>query len=91
MSGCDNLGGHITRSVIYLLFMLLYIPALALANANGYTSVEENTQDEVALIWDAYGFSQIPIDAQTGKMKVITTGDEEAFSVPKVITWEDVQ
>ena len=54
-------------------------------------SVEENTQDEVALIWDAYGFSQIPIDAQTGKMKIITTGDEEAFSVPKVITWEDVQ
>ena len=54
-------------------------------------SVEENTQDEVALIWDAYGFSQIPIDAQTGKMKIITTGDEETFSVPKVITWEDVQ
>ena len=54
-------------------------------------SVEENTQDEVALIWDAYGFSQIPIDAQTGKMKIITTGDEETFSVPKVTTWEDVQ
>lgn len=54
-------------------------------------SVEENMLDEATVIWDAYGFSQIPIDAQTGEMKIITTGDEETFSVPKVITWEDVQ
>ena len=42
------------------------------------------------MIWDAYGFSQIPIDAQTGKMKIITTGDEETFSVPKVTTWAEL-
>ena len=51
----------------------------------------ENQKNEERSVWKTYGFSQIPIDAQTGELKIITTGDEEAFSVPKVITWEDVQ
>lgn len=41
--------------------------------------------------WEAYEFAQIPLDAQTGEMKIITTGDEATFAVPKMTTWEDVQ
>ena len=41
--------------------------------------------------WKQYEFAQIPLDAQTGEMKIITTGDEATFSVPKMTTWEDVQ
>ena len=39
---------------------------------------------------ETYGFSQIPIDAQTGELKIVTTGDEETFSVPKVMTWAEL-
>ena len=41
--------------------------------------------------WEAYEFAQIPLDAQTGEMKIITTGDEATFAVPKMTTWEDIQ
>ena len=49
---------------------------------------EDDTEQS---IWKTYGFSQIPIDAQTGKLKIITTGNEETFSVPKMITWEAIK
>ena len=29
-------------------------------------------------------------DAQTGELKIITTGDEKTFSVPKVMTWAEL-
>ena len=41
--------------------------------------------------WKQYEFAQIPLDAQTGEMKIITTGDEATFAVPEMTTWEDVQ
>ena len=41
--------------------------------------------------WEAYEFAQIPLNAQTGEMKIITTGDEATFAVPKMTTWEDIQ
>lgn len=41
--------------------------------------------------WTLYEFAQIPLDAQTGEMKIITTGDETTFAVPKMATWEDAQ
>ena len=41
--------------------------------------------------WEAYEFAQIPLNAQTGEMKIITTGDEATFAVPEMTTWEDVQ
>jgi len=50
----------------------------------------ENQKDAERSIWKTYGFSQIPIDAQTGELKIITTGDEETFSVPKVMTWAEL-
>ena len=50
----------------------------------------ENQENEERSIWKTYGFSQIPIDAQTGELKIITTGDEETFSVPKVMTWAEL-
>lgn len=46
----------------------------------------ENQENAERSIWKTYGFSQIPIDAQTGELKIITTGDEKTFSVPKVMT-----
>ena len=50
----------------------------------------ENQENEERSFWKTYGFSQIPIDAQTGELKIITTGDEETFSVPKVMTWTEL-
>lgn len=50
----------------------------------------ENQENEERSIWKTYGFSQIPIDAQTGELKIITTGDEETFSVPEVMTWTEL-
>lgn len=41
--------------------------------------------------WTLYEFAQIPLDAQTGEMKIITTGDEATFAVPKMEAWEDAQ
>ena len=45
------MGGHITRSVIYLLFMLLYIPALALANTDMVSISELRQQAEAMGRW----------------------------------------
>lgn len=53
-------------------------------------SFHEHFADELKR-WKQYEFAQIPLDAQTGEMKIITTGDEATFSVPKMTTWEDVQ
>lgn len=50
----------------------------------------ENQENEERSIWKTYGFSQIPIDAQTGELKIITTGDEKTFSVPKMMTWAEL-
>ena len=50
----------------------------------------ENQENTERSIWKTYGFSQIPIDAQTGELKIITTGDEETFSVPEVMTWTEL-
>ena len=53
-------------------------------------SFHEHFADELKR-WNRYEFAQIPLDAQTGEMKIITTGDEETFSVPKMTTWEDAR
>lgn len=50
----------------------------------------ENQENAERSIWKTYGFSQIPIDAQTGELKIITTGDEKTFSVPKMMTWAEL-
>lgn len=50
----------------------------------------ENQENAKRSIWKTYGFSQIPIDAQSGELKIITTGDEKTFSVPKVMTWAEL-
>ena len=34
--------------------------------------------------------ARLPIDVQTGEPIVFTTGDEKVFSVPEIITWDDV-
>jgi len=38
--------------------------------------------------WEEFYYEEIPIDAQSGEMILFTTGDEETFSVPELITWE---
>ena len=50
----------------------------------------ENQENAERSIWKTYGFSQIPIDAQTGELKIITTGDEKTISVPKMMTWAEL-
>ena len=43
---------------------------------------------------DAPGMShysaRLPIDVQSGEPIIFTTGDEKVFSVPEIITWDDV-
>ena len=59
---------------------------------NGKQSIVDSFHEHFELNrWEAYEFAQIPLNAQTGEMKIITTGDEATFSVPKMTTWEDVQ
>lgn len=33
----------------------------------------------------------MPIDAQSGALLILTTGDEKTFSVPESLTWESVR
>lgn len=47
---------------------------------------DENEKD----FWSAWEFVQMPVDAQSGEMIIMTTGDEKTFSVPEIITWDDV-
>lgn len=59
---------------------------------NGKQSIVDSFHEHFELNrWEAYEFAQIPLDAQTGEMKIITTGDEATFAVPKMTTWEDIQ
>ncbi len=50
----------------------------------------EHLGDDEFSIWSAPEFVQIPIDAQSGDMIIFTTGDEETFSVPKLVTWDSL-
>lgn len=36
------------------------------------------------------GYSELPLDAQSGEWIFFTTGSEEVFSVPRMMTWEEV-
>ena len=59
---------------------------------NGKQSIVDSFHEHFELNrWEAYEFAQIPLDAQTGEMKIITTGDEATFAVPEMTTWEDIQ
>ncbi len=40
--------------------------------------------------YEAVDFFEMPIDAQSGEPIIFATGTEEIFSVPKMITWNDV-
>lgn len=39
--------------------------------------------------WDAYEFTQMPIDARTGEPILFTDGDEATFSVPDIASWAE--
>lgn len=41
--------------------------------------------------WEEHYYEEIPIDAQSGEMIIFTTGDEETFSVPDMVTWEEAR
>ena len=42
-------------------------------------------------IWNAWEFVQMPVDAQSGELLILTTGDERTFSVPEIVTWNDAE
>ena len=46
--------------------------------------------DNLADIWNKWEFLQMPVDAQSGELIIMTTGDEKTFSVPDIVTWDDV-
>ena len=41
--------------------------------------------------WMNHYTVDLPMDAQSGELIIFTTGDKETFSVPKIITWDDVK
>ena len=41
--------------------------------------------------WENHYQAQVPVDAQTGELIVFTTGSEEIFQVPELVTWDDVK
>ena len=45
--------------------------------------------DNLVDIWNKWEFLQMPVDAQTGELIIMTTGDEKNFSVPKIVTWDE--
>ena len=46
--------------------------------------------DNLVDIWNKWEFLQMPVDAQSGEPIIMTTGDEKTFSVPEIVTWDDV-
>lgn len=33
----------------------------------------------------------MPVDAQSGALLILTTGDEKTFTVPEILIWESVR
>lgn len=67
----------------------IYVP-------DGFSQVYEK-QDEAGAQWgfdfapwEKSGYSELPLDAQSGEWIFFTTGSEEVFSVPRMTTWEEV-
>ena len=73
---------------------LLLVPTMAVASTN-MVSISElyKKAAEMGRWRRTYETptGTLEVDIPILKMKIIATGDEETFSVPKVITWEDVQ
>ena len=42
-------------------------------------------------IWNAWEFVQMPVDAQSGELIIMTTGDEKTFSVPEIVAWDEAK
>lgn len=40
--------------------------------------------------WEQHEFVQMPVDAQSGELIIFNQGSSETFSVPKLITWENI-
>lgn len=59
---------------------------------SGRRSVENfrKIYDSGTSIWNRWEFAQLPINAQSGNMIIFTTGDEETFSVPELVTWDEI-
>ncbi len=60
-------------------------------NEKSIEAAHEHDIDNELNIWNTPEFLQMPIDAQSGKPILFTSGDEDVFAVPEMITWEDVQ
>ena len=41
--------------------------------------------------WENHYQAKVPVDAQTGELIVFANGDEKTFSVPDMITWDEVK
>ena len=47
--------------------------------------------DEEFVKWENHYQAKVPVDAQTGELIVFVNGDEKTFSVPDMITWDEVK
>lgn len=46
--------------------------------------------DEGFVKWENPYQAKVPVDAQTGEMIVFVHGTDEIFSVPEIVTWDDI-
>lgn len=42
-------------------------------------------------LWGSEYYAELPVDAQSGELILITTGDEETYSVPDMVTWKTME
>ena len=47
--------------------------------------------DDELVKWERNYQANVPVDSQSGEMILFTDGDAKFFSVPEIITWDDVQ
>ena len=41
-------------------------------------------------VWEEFYSEEVLVDAQSGELMIFTVGDDQTYSVPKIVTWDDV-
>ena len=39
-------------------------------------------------VWEEFYAEEVLVDAQSGELMIFTTGDDQTYSVPKLVTWD---
>ena len=41
-------------------------------------------------VWEEFYSEEVLVDAQSGELMIFTVGDDKTYSVPKIVTWDDI-